>query len=58
VCLSARLRNTRLDHTLLASGLHGIGKTSLAKLIAWELGTGLVEMSGKVTVDEARAVLM
>lgn len=57
-CLSARLRNARLDHTLLASGLHGIGKTSLAKLIAAEIGAGLVEMSGKVSVDEARAVLM
>ena len=56
-CLSAYRRRTRLDHTLFASGLHGIGKTSLAKLIAWEMSAGLVEMSGKVSVDEARAVL-
>lgn len=49
---SAQLRNARLSHILLASGAHGIGKTTLAQIIAYEMGTGLVECSGKMTGDE------
>lgn len=54
---SAAIRNTNLNHILLASGLHGIGKTTLAKLIAFHAGVGLVEVSGKISVDEIRPVL-
>ena len=53
----AKIMGQRLDHTLLATGLHGVGKTSMAKLIAYTLGTGLVELSGKISVEEIRPVL-
>ncbi len=49
---SAKMRGTRLDHVLLASGLAGIGKTTLARLIAYEMGVGLVECSGKITAED------
>lgn len=57
----------RLDHILLASGLHGIGKTTLAKLIAANTKTlvtpdgstpALIEVSGPVEVGEARAIFV
>lgn len=52
---SARIRQQRMDHTLLASGTPGIGKTSLAKLCAASLGSvGYVELSGTVTEKDAR----
>lgn len=55
---SARIRQQRMDHTLLASGTPGIGKTSLAKLCAASLGSvGYVELSGTVTEKDARAAL-
>lgn len=54
---SAFLREQRLDHVLLSSGLHGIGKSSIARLIAWGMGVGFMELSGPVSVDEARALL-
>jgi holliday junction DNA helicase RuvB len=59
ICIhSAKARGTRLDHTLLASGAHGIGKTTLAQIIAYELGAGFVAISGPVSVDDARTILM
>lgn len=54
---SATMRDKRLDHVLLSSGLHGIGKSSIARLIAWGMGVGFMELSGPVSVDEARVVL-
>lgn len=54
---SAQARGARLDHVLLASGMPGVGKTSLAKLIASEMKVGIVELSGQVGVDEARTAL-
>jgi Holliday junction DNA helicase RuvB len=56
--LSARSRNTRLGHVMLASGLHGIGKSSLARLIAFELGVAMTTISGAVTIDQARRALL
>lgn len=54
---SARSRGVRLDHTLLASGQHGIGKTTLAMILASEMGAGLVTISGAMTGEDfARAV--
>jgi len=54
---SAQAENRRLDHVLLASGLPGVGKTTLARLIAGSMGVGFCEVSGPVSVDEARRVL-
>src|SRR5262245_5455222 len=54
---SARARRVRMDHMLLASGIHGVGKTTLAKLSAHHLGVGLTEVSGAIKVDDARRVL-
>lgn len=45
---SAKSRGSRLDHTLLASGIAGIGKTTMARHIAYEMGVGIVEASGKI----------
>jgi holliday junction DNA helicase RuvB len=55
---SALHRTTRLEHTLLASGLAGIGKTTLAHLLAYQHGAGMVSISGPVTVEEARPILL
>lgn len=55
--VSAKIRGVNLNHILLASGLHGIGKTTLAKLIAFHAEVGLVEVSGKISVDEIRPLL-
>jgi Holliday junction DNA helicase RuvB len=57
VIASARARGTRPDHILLASGMGGVGKSSLARLIAYLLGVGFMELSGPVSVEEARAAL-
>lgn len=54
---SAKQRGTRLDHTLIATGQSGAGKTALAKLVAFDMGVGLVEMAGKVTAEEARKTI-
>lgn len=52
-CHSARVRGARLDHTLIATGAHGIGKTAIAKLVAFEMEAGLVEVQGAVDEREA-----
>ena len=54
---SAKHEGRRLDHVLLASGLPGVGKSTLARLIAGEMGVGFCEVSGPVKVEEARRVL-
>jgi len=54
---SAQAEHRRLDHVLLASGLPGVGKSTLARLVAGEMGVGFCEVSGPVSVDEARRVL-
>jgi len=50
---SALRRNKPLGHLLLASGLPGIGKTTLARLTATLLDTGFVELGGTVTDRDA-----
>ncbi len=54
---SARARGRRLDHVLIASGMAGVGKTSLARLVAGSMGAGFQELSGTISVDEARPAL-
>lgn len=50
--MSAKKRGKRLDHMLLASGIPGLGKTSLAKLIAYNFDVGVVECSGRLSADD------
>jgi Holliday junction DNA helicase RuvB len=54
---AAKIRGARMPHTLLAAGAPGIGKTSLAMLIAKEMGTKLRIISGRVSVGEVRLTL-
>lgn len=54
---SSRSRATRLEHTLLASGVHGIGKTTLATLYAYQREVGLMHTTGPLDVAEARKML-
>jgi holliday junction DNA helicase RuvB len=49
---SAKIRKATLGHILLASGVKGIGKTTLAQIIAYDMGTGFVEVSGSLNGDE------
>lgn len=55
--LASKRRNVAMPHTLLASGVPGVGKTALALLCARERGTQVRVVSGKVKVNEARLVL-
>lgn len=50
---SAHFRKTRMDHVLIASGVAGIGKSALVRLVAQEMGVGLVEVQGPVDVMDA-----
>lgn len=46
-----------MGHMLLASGVPGVGKTALARLTAFKLGAGMVELSGLVTDKDACAAI-
>lgn len=54
---SATKRESRLDHVLIAAGQYGAGKTTLARLIAAEMGVGIVELSGKISAEQVRPIL-
>lgn len=54
---SARARGKRLDHTLLATGQHGAGKTTLAHLVAYKAEAGVHQVSGVVDTDKFRTLL-
>lgn len=41
---SAKIRNARFPHTLLASGLPGVGKTTMARLVAQAMDVDIVEL--------------
>jgi Holliday junction DNA helicase RuvB len=53
---SARMRDDVMDHMLIYSPFAGVGKTALAYLIAKELGRPMRNISGKLTIDDARVV--
>lgn len=57
-CYDAKVRRRRLDHVLIATGFHGVGKTALAKLVTADLGVGIVEVQGRISEDEGRAILL
>ena len=46
-------RQKPLRHILFASGVPGVGKTSLARLTAHLLGVGFVELGGQIKDTEA-----
>jgi Holliday junction DNA helicase RuvB len=52
----AQHRGDRLDHTLIASGVHGVGKSTLAHLIAYRANVGLLTTSGALTQAEFRTL--
>lgn len=54
---SAKFRKQRVDHILIASGVPGVGKSALARIVAAEYGGGIVEVQGALSQDEARAIL-
>lgn len=51
----ARLSGTALQHVLLF-GSHGLGKTTLAKIIANEMGAGFVEINNAGTITAEAAI--
>lgn len=56
---SAIAREARLDHALFATGEHGIGKTTLAHLVAYQMGVGLIVTAGKgLSAEEFRTLAM
>lgn len=54
---SAKERQVPLSHVLLASGTPGVGKTTLALLVAAALETRMKMVSGAVSLNEARIML-
>jgi len=54
---SANARSARLEHTLLDSGTHGIGKSTLATLLAHKAGVGIQQTSGPLDVEDARRLM-
>lgn len=55
---SAKARGVSMPHVLLACGLHGIGKTALAGLVAREMGTQVKVITGQTSVDKMRKLLV
>src|ERR1044072_3301792 len=57
--LAAKARNARLDHTLFACGEQGVGKTTLAHVVAYLMGAGLIVTTGKgLSAEEFRTLVM
>lgn len=54
---SAQRRDVPLAHVLIASGLPGVGKSTLARIIAAQMDAGIVETQGPVTGAEAHDIL-
>lgn len=54
---SAKARGVRLDHTLIASGIAGVGKSTLATLVAAQMEAGLLQATGPMQVGEALQLL-
>lgn len=54
---SAKKRRVRMPHILLADGRPGVGKTTLAQLVAQAMGTKSQVISGKITSYELHMAL-
>ena len=54
---SATVLHEPMGHMLLASGYPGVGKTALARLTAFKMDVGMVELSGLVSDKDAAAAL-
>lgn len=54
---SAIARKAPIDHTLIQSGMPGVGKTTIAQIMAYSAECGLLMVSGALTVDDARDLL-
>lgn len=54
---SAKARGARLEHTLLDSGMHGIGKSTLATLFAAKAEVGMQSTTGPLDVEDARKLM-
>ncbi len=54
---AAKKRGVRMPHTMLADGRPGVGKTTLALLVAKMMGTHVQVISGKVTDYELHMAL-
>jgi Holliday junction DNA helicase RuvB len=55
--VSAQARGVRLDHILLASGIPGVGKSALARIVAFNVGLPYVETQGEVSKEQAVGIL-
>ncbi|GAB3863566.1 Holliday junction branch migration DNA helicase RuvB [Nocardioides maradonensis] len=55
---SAKARKARMEHTLIASGIAGVGKSTLATLLAFQAEVGLVRTTGPLTLEDARRLMM
>lgn len=53
---SAQARGKRVEHTLIASGVPGVGKSTLATLLAYHAGVGLERVSGQVSASDFLAL--
>lgn len=55
---SAKARKVRMEHTLIASGIAGVGKSTLATLVAYQAGAGLIRTTGPLAMTEARDLML
>lgn len=55
---SALHRRVRIDHVLIESGMHGVGKTTIAKLLAATTDVGILECTGPIDFEDGRKMLL
>lgn len=54
---SAEHRKTRMDHTIIESGVQGVGKTTLATLTAYMARVGFMQTTGPLTAEQFRRLV-
>ena len=55
--VSSQARGVLPDHILLASGVPGVGKSALARIVAFNLGFPYIETQGEVSKEQAIGIL-